>query len=62
MDDLTKTGRQDDSKVNLGQDHERAYWTKKFGVSIDVLRQAVNTVGVSVTAVTKWLKDKKHIS
>jgi hypothetical protein len=32
-DDLKKTGRQDDERINAEQDHELGYWAEKLGVS-----------------------------
>jgi hypothetical protein len=31
-DDLKKTGRQDDERINVDQDHEVTYWSQKLGV------------------------------
>jgi hypothetical protein len=55
-DDLENRGPQDRSKVNLGEDYEIQYWTKRFGVSEAQLRQAVERAGSSVEAVQKALK------
>lgn len=46
-DDLSNRGPQDASKVNVGEEWEVAYWTKKFGVTADELKQAVKQVGTS---------------
>lgn len=54
-DDLKNTGRQDDARINVNQDHEVAYWTKKFGVSEAKLREAVQKVGPMVADVKKYL-------
>ena len=32
-DDLQKTARQDDERINVNQDHELSYWSEKLGVS-----------------------------
>lgn len=45
MDDKKKKGYQDDSKISLTQAYEVAYWTKKFGVTEDQLRQAIIDAG-----------------
>ncbi|MBS4045141.1 MAG: DUF3606 domain-containing protein [Alphaproteobacteria bacterium] len=55
-DDLSNRGPQDRARVNLGEQHEIAYWTKKFGVSEEQLRKAVQKAGVSAEAVEKALK------
>jgi hypothetical protein len=44
-DDLKQTGRQDDERINVEQDHEVSYWSEKFGVSRARLREAVAAVG-----------------
>jgi hypothetical protein len=45
-DDLKQTGRHDDERINVDQDHELSYWAEKFGVSRDRLREAVAKVGL----------------
>jgi hypothetical protein len=32
-DDPKKTGRHDDERINVEQDHELGYWAEKLGVS-----------------------------
>jgi hypothetical protein len=46
-DNLNDRGPQDASKVNVNEDWEVAYWTRKFGVTADQLKQAVKQVGTS---------------
>jgi hypothetical protein len=60
-DDLSKTGKQDDSRINIHQAYEVAYWTKKWGISETTLKQAVASAGVMVTDVAFWLKKNNHI-
>lgn len=55
-DDKTLRGPQDASRVALGEDYEVTYWTKKFGVTEDQLRDAVKAVGNSADAVERHLK------
>jgi len=55
-DDRTKKGPQDAGKVNIHEQYEVEYWTKKFGVSADKLRDAVKKVGTTVSNVEKELK------
>jgi hypothetical protein len=55
-DDLSNRGPQDRARVNISEQHEVAYWTKKFGVSEEQLRKAVQKAGVSAEAVEKALK------
>jgi hypothetical protein len=54
-DDLKQTGRQDDQRINLDQDHEVNYWSKELGVSRDELRRAVEQAGPMVKAVRQHL-------
>lgn len=55
MDDTSKTGRQDDSQVNVNEAYEVQYWSEKFGVTADRLKQAVKAVGTQVKAVEEYL-------
>lgn len=54
-DDLTNSGVQDRSRINVNEAHEIRYWTQHFGVSESGLRKAVAEVGVSVKAVADHL-------
>ena len=38
-DNLQETGKPDDQRINVNQDHELIYWSGKFGVSRDQPRQ-----------------------
>ncbi|WP_380784871.1 DUF3606 domain-containing protein [Sphingomonas sp. R86521] len=55
-DDKTLRSTQDASKISLSEDYEVAYWTKKFDVTPDELREAVKTVGNGAHAVEEHLK------
>jgi hypothetical protein len=57
-DDKTKKGPKDASKINVNESWELEYWTKKFGVTADVLKKAVKDVGVEVEKVKKKLGKK----
>ena len=59
MDDKTKTRPQDSSRINMHEDYEVAYWTKKFGVTKQQLQAAVDKAGVSAAAVEKELSGRK---
>lgn len=59
MDDKNKRGPQDRARINVNEDYELQYWTEKFGVSSEKLRQAVEKVGVSANAVEQYLKGKQ---
>ena len=54
-DDPKQTGKPDDQRINVEQDHELSYWSKELGVSRDVLRQAVERVGPMVKDVRREL-------
>ena len=55
-DDLKQTGRQDDERINVDQDHELSYWSEKLGVSRDRLRETVARVGPMRQAVDRALR------
>jgi hypothetical protein len=55
-DDLKQTGRQDDQRINIEQDHELGYWSEKLGVSRERLRQAVQAAGPVVKDVQAHLR------
>lgn len=57
-DDLKQTGRQDDARINLAQDHEVSYWSERFGVSRDQLRSAVAKAGPMVKDVQAHLQHR----
>jgi len=54
-DDKTKTAPQDRKRINVNEDHELAYWSKKFGVSREKLAEAVHEVGTSAQRVADTL-------
>ena len=55
-DDKTLRSPQDRSRIALGEDYEVRYWTDKFGVSLERLKEAVKAVGNSASAVEQYLK------
>lgn len=54
-DDKSKTGKQDDIRINVNQEHEVTYWTKTFEITEAKLREAVGAVGPMVKDVKKHL-------
>ncbi len=54
-DDKSKTGKQDRERINVHEDYELRDWSKKFGVSEEQLKKAVQSVGNSAEAVRKHL-------
>jgi hypothetical protein len=55
-DDLKETGKPDDARINVDQDHELSYWSGKLGVSRDKLREAVAKAGPMVKNVERELR------
>lgn len=54
-DDLTNRGGQDKQRISLSEDYEVRYWTEKFQVTPDELRDAVDKVGDRAAAVAQEL-------
>lgn len=54
-DNLNERGPQDRSRVNVNEPWELQYWSRKFGVSEDQLKDAVKAAGTSADAVGKHL-------
>jgi uncharacterized protein DUF3606 len=54
-DDLKQTGKPDDTRINVDQDHEVGYWAKELGVSREQLREAVQQAGPIVEDVRRHL-------
>lgn len=48
-------GPQDRARISMDQDYEVRYWSEKFGVGEEQLRQAVESVGNSAAAVETYL-------
>jgi Protein of unknown function (DUF3606) len=55
-DDSTKKAPQDATRVNIHEDYEIEYWSKKFGVTPSQLRAAVAKVGTLARQVETELK------
>jgi hypothetical protein len=55
MDDKTKRGEPDRSLINTHEPYEVRYWSKKFGITPEKLKDAVKQVGNSASAVQKIL-------
>jgi len=55
-DDLSLRTPADSSRIALNEDHEIAYWTRRFGVSRARLATAVGKVGNSTRAVEQFLR------
>jgi len=59
MDDKLKTGKADDSRININESYELQYWSEKFNVTREELRQAVDTAGPLVEDVRNQLSKNK---
>lgn len=55
-DDLSRRGGQDRARIDVHQDYELRDWAKKFGVTKEQLKQAVNVVGSRAADVERHLK------
>jgi hypothetical protein len=55
-DNLRETGKPDDSRINIEQDHELTYWSEKFGVSREEVQSAVAKAGPMVKNVREHLQ------
>ena len=55
-DNLTKRGGQDRKGIDVSQQHELRDWSKKFNVSADRLKEAVQAVGTQADKVEKHLR------
>jgi len=55
-DDKSKRGGADRDRINVHEDYELRYWSEKFGVSPEKLKETVQRVGVMVTDVERELK------
>ncbi len=52
-DDKSKAGKQDRDRINVHENYELRNWSKKFGVSKEELKKAVQSVGSSAEAVRR---------
>ena len=59
-DNPNSTHPQDAQRVNVQQPHELRYWTEKFGVSAEALREAVQQVGPMVEDVADYLSAEQR--
>ena len=54
-DDLSNRGRPDRDRINVNEDYEVRDWAKKFGVSPEELKRAVQQVGDRADTVRQHL-------
>jgi hypothetical protein len=55
MDSKQNVGSPDRDRINVNEDYELQYWSEKFGVSRDRLKEAVKAAGTSVKDVQEYL-------
>ncbi|MFK3648602.1 DUF3606 domain-containing protein [Lysobacter enzymogenes] len=58
-DDTHQRGPQDRARISLEQTHELRYWSERFGVGEQRLREAVAAVGPSAEAVERYLRGER---
>jgi hypothetical protein len=59
MDDKSKTGKADDSRINVNESYELQYWSEKLNVTREELKQAVETAGPLVKDVMNYLSKNR---
>ena len=55
-DNTEQRGGQDRTRINVNQDYELRDWARKYGVTPDRLKEAVQAVGDRADAVEKHLR------
>lgn len=58
MDNKTITGSPDSKRINVNENYEVEYWSKKYGVSSEELKKAVKAAGTFAEDVEKYLKNR----
>jgi hypothetical protein len=58
MDNHTKIGSPDNYLINLNENYEVEYWSDKFGVKPEVLKKAVDKVGIVADDVQAYFSKK----
>lgn len=57
MDNKSKTGKADDTRININESYELQYWSEKMNVTKERLKEAVAAVGPNVDDVRDYLKN-----
>lgn len=58
-DNLSERDQRDRSRINVSQPHELSYWSRKFGVSEEQVREAVQQVGPMADKVQQHLDARR---
>jgi hypothetical protein len=62
-DDKNTKGYRDRSRIDYSQDYERNYWTEKWNISNEQLKEALEkTDSVMVSDVEEYLKKRDYIN
>jgi hypothetical protein len=59
-DDKTKAGKPDRDRINVREKYELRDWSKKFGVTLEQLKAAVEVVGPMAENVRRHLNSARH--
>jgi hypothetical protein len=57
-DHSRESGERDADRIDVNHEAECRYWSEKFGVSADRLREVVREVGPGVSDVQRRLRDR----
>lgn len=60
-DNTADRGPEDRSRISLSQDYEVRYWSQRFGIDEQALRDAVADVGPSVQDVEQYLANRQGL-
>ena len=61
MSDITHhRGGLDRLRINFNEDYEVSHWTRKFGISREVLKNAIDEVGDRVHDVDEYLQELEN--
>ncbi|MES2267695.1 MAG: DUF3606 domain-containing protein [Bacteroidota bacterium] len=55
MDSKQNVGSPDRDRINVNEDYELQFWSEKFNISRDELKEAVKAAGTSVKDVQEYL-------
>jgi hypothetical protein len=58
LDHARESAERDADRIDVNHEHECRYWSEKFGVSPDRLRDVVRQVGPGVSDVQRRLRDR----
>ena len=61
-DNLTDRGRHDRMQIAVDQEQDMRYWSKKFGVTVEQLREAMKGAGPRVVEIERHLKGPRPSS